>query len=461
MKRLEEMDNQDYLKIEYLSKTYNESSIPLYISYPTLTCWQNNSNENEYLEGIKNEKNPFLYFHFPYCKTACYYCLCYKIAGSSEETIDTYLDYMEKEIRLKAQYMQSDSISVTQMHWGGGTPTNLTMRQLERIYRVISDCFKIVSDKSSSISIEAYPDDSLITIDKLKMIRDLGFTEISFGIQDFDEKVQRIINRDCKFEVVEKLFNEARKLGLRIHVDLCYGLPFQEYSGLRDTLKKIVLLKPDRIAMENYSHFPAYYPLQRLIPSSAVPNSFMRIILAILASEILTENGYIRIGDHYVRQGNNMHKAYTEKRINRDLMGYSISDRRQVVAFGSSGISFIGDTYYHNKKIIEDYFADLDKNQLPLAKEESHKLDRDDKIRSSIIQKSILTYFQIDKEAVSREFNIDFDEYFKDEMKQLEKFVDDGILTSDGMKINVTEIGKFAAKHVAFVFDKYYRKSKP
>lgn len=458
MKKLDEMDNQDLIKIEYLSKVYNESSIPLYISYPTLTCWNNNSNENEYIEGLKEETNPFLYFHFPYCKSACYYCLCYKIAGSSEETIDKYLDYMEKEIALKVQNMPTQNMALTQMHWGGGTPTNLTMRQIERIYRTISDNFKIVSNENSSISIESYPDLSMISIEKMKLIKDLGFTEISFGIQDFDDRVQKVINRDCKFESVEKLFSEARKLGLRIHVDLCYGLPFQEISGLKNTLNKIVRLQPDRIAVENYSHFPAYYPLQRLIPTSAVPNSFMRIVLAMLASEILIEGGYIRIGDHYVRQGNNMHKAFTEKRIKRDLMGYSIADRRQVVAFGSSGISFIGNTYYHNKKLVEDYFNELDMNRLPLEREEAHKLDLDDKIRSEVILKSLLTYYQIDKDVVSKEFNINFDDYFKDELKQLDKFVEDGILVFDGNKINVTEIGKFAAKHVAFVFDKYYRK---
>ncbi|MDP4181574.1 MAG: oxygen-independent coproporphyrinogen III oxidase [Bacillota bacterium] len=458
MKKLNEMDNQDFLQIEYISKSYNESSIPLYISYPTLTCWKNNSDENNYIEGIKNENNPFLYFHFPYCKSACYYCLCYKITGSAEETIDKYLDYMEKEIDLKSRFMPKDNMSVTQMHWGGGTPTNLTMRQLERIYRKISDNFNIVSDKNSSISIESYPDDTLITFEKLRLLKDLGFTEISFGIQDFDERVQKIINRDCKFEVVEKLFNEARRIGLRIHVDLCYGLPFQDMTGLKNTLEKIVRLQPDRIAMENYSHFPAFYPLQRKIPTDSVPNSFMRIVLSILAKEVLTENNYIRIGDHYVRKGNLMHQAFIENRINRDLMGYSIADRRQVIAFGSSGISCINNTYYHNKKLIEDYFSELDKNELPLEKSESHKLDQDDKIRASIILKWLLTYYQIDKDAVSKEFNINFDEYFKEELKQLNRFEKDGIILCDGNKILITEMGEFTAKHVAFVFDKYYRK---
>lgn len=459
MKPLSEMDNQDYLKIEFLSKTYNESSIPLYISYPTLTCWESESSETEYIEGIKNEKNPFLYFHFPYCKSACYYCLCYKIAGSSEETIDKYLDYMEREIRFKAQYMPRENMKITQMHWGGGTPTNLTNKQLERIYRTVSDNFSIVSNEKSSISIESYPDDALIDIEKLRLIKDLGFTEISFGIQDFDKRVQKIINRDCKIEVVDKLFNEAKKLGLRVHVDLCYGLPFQEMSGLKNTLEKMLLLQPDRIAMENYSHFPAYYPLQRLIPTSSVPNSFNRIVLSMLASEILTEGGYVRIGDHYVKKGNNMHLAFTEKKINRDLMGYSVADRRQVVAFGSSGISFIDNTYYHNMKTIETYFEAIDKNILPLESKECYKLNQDDKIRAAVILKWLLTYYEVDKDAVSKEFNINFDEYFKDEIKQLDKFVIDGIITLEDNKIKVTEMGKNAAKHVAFVFDNHYRKA--
>ncbi|RCX16305.1 anaerobic coproporphyrinogen III oxidase [Anaerobacterium chartisolvens] len=459
MKLLREMDNQDYLKIEYLSKTYNEASIPLYISYPTLTCWNGNSSEAEYIEGIRSERNPFLYFHFPYCKSACYYCLCYKMVGSSEETIDRYLDYMEREIRLKAQYMPLDEMNISQMHWGGGTPTNLTPRQLERIFTVISDNFNITSGEKSSISIESYPDDTLIGIDKLKLIKELGFTEISFGIQDFDDRVQRIINRDCKPEVVEKLFNEAKKLGLRIHVDLCYGLPFQEISGFRNTLEKILMLQPDRIAMENYSHFPAYYPLQRLIPTSSVPNSFNRIVLSILANELLTEGGYVRIGDHYVKQGNNMHIAFEDKKINRDLMGYSISDRRQVVAFGSSGISFIDGTYCHNKKTAEEYFEDLDSNKMPLDCNGAHKLNQDDKIRAAVILKYLLTYYEIDKTAINKDFDIDFDEYFASEIKQLDKFASDGIVTLEDDKIKVTDMGRYVVKHVAFVFDNHYRKA--
>ena len=240
--------------------------------------------------------------------------------------------------------------------------------------------------------------------------------------------MQKVINRDCEYSIVEKIFNEAKKLGFRVHVDLCYGLPFQEMSGFKDTLNKIVKLEPDRIAMENYSHFPSYYPLQRFIPTSSVPNSFMRIVLSIIGNEMLSDAGYVKIGDHYVKSNNIMHKEYKNKNINRDLMGYSVSDRRNVMAFGSSGISFINDTYYHNKKLVEDYFSDLDKNQLPLKKEESHKLSTDDKIRSTVILKWLLTYWEIDKKSINNEFNIDFDEYFQDEIKQLDKFYDDGIL---------------------------------
>ncbi|MGA1870060.1 MAG: oxygen-independent coproporphyrinogen III oxidase [bacterium] len=453
------MENKEYLDIEVLSKKYDETKIPLYLSYPTMTYWHNHSEENNFLKHIQEEPNPFLYFHFPYCKKACYYCACFKLVESTEEEVDIYLDYLEKEISMKANSMSSRDLSVEHMHWGGGTPTNLSLKQLERIYSIIEKHFHIVSNEKASISIESYPDFTLIDREKLTLLRDLGFTEISFGIQDFDETVQKAINRDCKFETVERLFTEARKLGLRIHVDLCYGLPFQEMAGFSDTINKILMIQPDRIAVENYAHFPLVYPLQRKIPLASIPNSFMRILLYILGRDMLLSNGYKEVGlYHFVKEDNNMYKAFIEKKINRDLMGYSVGDRRQFIGFGNSSISFIGNTYFHNKSSINEYYQWIDENKLPLEDKSSHILTDDDLIRNIIIQKEILTYLQIDKTKINNEYHVKFDDYFHTELKNLSKFEDDHVLCFEDNIIKIVGHGKYIAKHIAFVFDKYYRK---
>ncbi|MCW8966442.1 MAG: oxygen-independent coproporphyrinogen III oxidase [Candidatus Pacearchaeota archaeon] len=450
------MNNQNFLHIEYLSKRYDETKIPLYLSYPTLTCWKNTADEQNYIENLKNISHPFLYFHFPYCKRACYYCACSKVAGDSPGDIDVYIDHVEKEIELKARYMTCRDMSLTQMHWGGGTPTNMTIKQLRRIHSAITKHFTIIPDESSGISIESYPDETLIDFEKLMFLKEIGFTEISFGIQDFDERVQKSINRDCKFKVVEKIVLNARRAGLRINVDLCYGLPFQEYSGLQNTINKIILLKPDRIALESYSHFPVYYPLQKKIPAASIPNSFMRIILAMMAAELLIDAGYVKIGDHFVIKEHYMHKEFKRKKVFRDFMGYSPDVRKELLAFGSSAISYIGDTYVHNTNNIDHYFSLINDGRLPLDTKVSHKLTGDDKLRAEIIQKGILTYSYIDKGEINDKFNINFDIYFEEEIKKLLPLCKDGIVIMDDRGINIYRYGKYIAKHVALIFDTYY-----
>ncbi len=453
------MEELNLLELEYLSKKYDETNMPLYLSYPTTSWWKSTLDEASLVQSYHQEVNPFLYFHFPYCKEACYYCCCYKEVTKDESKKEIYVQYLEKEFLRKLQVLQIDQFNKVQhLHWGGGTPTYLSCSQIENIFATIAPKIELADPADSSISIEAYPDDEVLTYEKLSLIRNLGFNEISLGIQDFDDRVQKTINRNCKPETVRKIAGQAGELGFRIHIDLCYGLPFQGRHELEKTINLIAALNPDRIALFPYVHYPMLFPLQRRIPAASVPNSFIRILLLMQAEEMFAVHGYKKVGiDHFVKANNPLYQAACKQKVIKDFMGYSVDQRRSFIGFGNAAISFLGNNFYHNTIILKDYYQQLDEEQLPLEKAMAHSLSPDDLIRNRVIQKSILSDQVIDKKAISREFGINFDEYFQAELTLLQEYEKDGLIDSAaGDRITLTAMGKVLARHIARVFDRYY-----
>ncbi|MBN1698969.1 MAG: oxygen-independent coproporphyrinogen III oxidase [Spirochaetales bacterium] len=454
------MNTRDLLALEYLCKKYNETNIPLYLSYPTTAFWGSRSDDDVYYRSFSDESVSFLYFHFPYCKKHCYYCCCYSEATGDEEKKETYIRYIKKELLQKLPLISSVIRGgLREMHWGGGTPTYLGCKQIEDVFTAITDNIRVENAGGGGISIEAYPDETDLPFDKLKLLRDLGFNEISFGIQDFDNRIQRAINRDCNEQTVRRIVTNAKKAGLRVHIDLCYGLPFQGLHESETTIRTVIDMNPDRIALFPYAHYPALFPMQRFIPQSGVPNSFMKVLVFMECEAALISAGYRKIGiDHFVKPENPLWRAACEKRIVKDFMGYSRDARRAFIGFGSSAISFSGNGYFHNATSIKDYFTAIDEGRLPLRPDMSHMMSPDDMIRNGVIQKSILSDGEIDKNHINAMYSIDFDRYFARECEELREYEKDGLLcfTSDDI-VKITPTGLFFARHIAHVFDSWYR----
>ncbi|MBN1413077.1 MAG: oxygen-independent coproporphyrinogen III oxidase [Spirochaetales bacterium] len=455
--------NDELLHLDNLSKKYDETNIPLYLSYPTTSFWKTAAGADAFVQAYKPGETPFLYFHFPFCKKACTYCCCYKRVTQDENDKERYIDYLAREIELKKRALGADRLNnVRQMHWGGGTPAYMTCGQIERAFSVISEFAETDRNNEAGISIEAYPDESVLTVAKLELLRELGFNELSLGIQDFDERIQKTINRDCKEDAVGKIVDQARGLGFRIHIDLCYGLPFQGLNELEKTVRLIAAMAPDRVAAFPYAHYPLVFPLQRSIPASSLPNSFMKILLIRHATALFDGAGYKKIGiDHFVRKDNSLYTAFREKKVIKDFMGYSVDGRKTFIGFGHSAISRMGRWYFHNCTGLEDYYRQLDKGELPFEAKMAHSLSQDDLIRDRVILKSILCDFTIDKRHIGSQFGIDFDGYFRGELKILEKYREDGVVDSvSGDIINVTPAGRYLARHLACVFDGYYNRKR-
>ncbi len=454
------MNYKELNRLEYLSLKYDETNMPTYISYPTTGFWKSRVTEEDFVRAAKGVSSPFLYFHFPYCKKACFYCVCYKSLAADPSAWDGYIRDLSTEYQRKLDLAGVDRLSgITQMHWGGGTPTYMSPSQIERAFREIEKRASIEKVGSSSISIEAYPDEEMIDRAKLRLLKDLGFTEISFGIQDFDKKTQAVINRECEPATLRRVVDAARSAGLRVHIDLCYGLPFQGQNELEHTVKEVVKIEPNRIATYPYSHYPFLFPLQKMIPTASIPNSFTKVLLAKAADDILSANGYAKIGfDHFVRTGDVLHEQYRQRLVERDFMGYSIDKRKNLLGFGNSAISFLNDSFFHNFAKMAEYSGSLAAGGIGVDPALSHRLSKDDRIRKRVMLRNVLTYMEIDKDEVERDFGINFDEYFHGELAKIEEMKKDGLVSNGGSRIRLTKDGELFSRHVAFVFDRYYNK---
>jgi oxygen-independent coproporphyrinogen III oxidase len=451
------MDRTDYLRFEELSAEYNESNMPLYLTYPVQSSWRGVYCDARLNAGFSGRNPPFLYFHFPYCPRACYYCICNKQVTTDGARLAEYAGYLKREIALKLDRTGLAGKEIRHIHWGGGTPTYLSERIIEDVFSFIAGAVSLSKGGTTSFSIEAYPDEEQITESKLDCIKRLGFNEISFGIQDFDPRVQNAINRNSTIHSTRKIIEAARTAGLRVHVDLCYGLPFQGLQEFERTLETVATMRPDRIACFTYAHYPMEFPLQANIPRLALPNSFIRLLCARRADEILLGSGYRKIGyDHYAVPENPLHIAYENHTAQRDPMGYSTEGRNEYIGFGASAISFMGGSYMQNSTGLESYFNALDHGGLPMERTTFHSLSDDDRIRFDIIQKQLMTYFAIDVREINAKYGVDFHDYFSGELERLGRYRSDGLVEDAGDYIRITGDGRYFLRHIAHVFDSYY-----
>ncbi len=445
---------------EKLARKYDENAIPLYVSYPVESFWKQTVDPGKYANSLKQNDFSFLYFHFPFCKKICHYCLCYKEALKEENDIDIYISYLIREMDLKLDRANiAGKLKARHMHWGGGTPTLLTPAQIEKIHNAITERIGFVHDEVNEFSLEAYPDENIITQDKLFLLKELGFNSISFGIQDFDERVQKVINREHDVKTVRSLIELARRTGFRVHVDLCYGLPFQGLNELENTLREVAEVQPDRITMFPYAHNPFVFPRQKVIPNASIPNSFIKTMQAVMSDDLLETHGYVKLGlANYIRTDDPFFHDLQERGI-KSLMGYSPHEKINFLGFGSTSISFIDNTFYQNNIKLEEYYQQIDNNSVPLEGKRSYRHNDDDFIRNVLIQKYILTRFKIDKKQFEQKFEIDFNIYFSKEIKRLGQYEKDGLvdLTNPDI-IRITKKGEFFCRHIAHVFDTFYTK---
>ena len=430
---------------------------PRYTSYPTAPEFNESFDEKKYIEKLKNldkDRAISLYFHLPFCRSACYFCGCNVVYTSKESKKDRYIDYIEKELKILSSYLDT-SKEVIQLHFGGGTPTFFDEKQLKRVIDLIKNTF-INFAKDAEISCEIDP--RYLTYEQLKVMTDNGFNRISFGVQDFNPKVQEAVHRIQSYAQTKNAVDMAKNSGKikSVNIDLIYGLPYQTFETFKETLNQVLSLNPDRLAVFNYAHVPWLMKTMRKIDETTLPTPSVKLEIMKYTIDFFESNGYEMIGmDHFAKKDDELFKAIKKGELHRNFQGYTTKGGATLVGVGLTSIGEGVDYYVQNYKDMRDYERSIEEGRLPIYK--GIELNDDDILRKSVIME-LMANFKLDILRVEREFNINFNDYFADAIEALREFEEAKLLKISDEKIEVSKTGSLLIRNISMPFDAYLNK---
>ncbi|MDF2182887.1 oxygen-independent coproporphyrinogen III oxidase [Neptuniibacter sp. CAU 1671] len=441
-----------------LIKRYDLSG-PRYTSYPTavqfdpalapadlVNCAQQTTDLSAPLS---------LYVHIPFCEHVCYYCACNKVITRNRNKAQPYLDTVYREMAQLSQWYSNDR-SVTQLHWGGGTPTFISHDQMRELMGQMRKHFNLLNDDSGDYSIEIDPREA--SEETISVLREIGFNRISLGLQDIDPKVQEAVNRVQSVEQTRLILDAARAEGFRsLNLDLIYGLPFQSLEGFQRTLETVIDMNPDRLSVFNYAHLPDRFRSQKHIDAATLPSPDTKLAILETTINTLLDAGYVYIGmDHFAKPDDELAVAQREGHLHRNFQGYTTHADCDLVAMGVSAISQIGSVYYQNEHEVAAYTKAVETHEHAIKR--GVKLSADDHLRRRVITQ-LICHFELEKAQIESEFSINFDEYFADALNELNQFTADGLVELSPERISVTPAGRLLIRRICMSFDAYIPKS--
>ncbi len=430
-----------------LIQKYNRP-VPRYTSYPTVPYWEDQIDETRWKETfseqftILNVTNGIsIYIHLPFCESLCTYCGCNKKITTNHSVEEPYLLAVEKEWKQYRALMGQPPV-IREIHLGGGTPTFFSAGNLIKLLKGILK--NSIVHPMHEFSIEGHPNNT--TKDQLKALVSLGFRRISYGVQDLDSEVQRVINRIQTFETVKRATEDARAAGFdSVNFDLIYGLPMQTVEGLGKTIRKVLALRPDRIAFYSYAHVPWTSRGQRLFNDAQLPGPEKKIELYMKGQALLMENGYHDIGmDHFSLPADALYKARINGQLHRNFMGYTSQKSDLLLGLGVSSISDMGNAYAQNKKTLQDYYLSINTGKLAIKR--GYFLSEEDiAFRQYIKDISCKGFTDVhpDHLAILETFCF----------PQLDELVSDGLVEYNKTQVMLTPIGHYFIRNVCSAFD--------
>ncbi|MDW6091303.1 oxygen-independent coproporphyrinogen III oxidase [Vibrio rhizosphaerae] len=425
---------------------------PRYTSYPTAVEFHEAFTIADFdMACAQYPERPLsLYIHIPFCHKLCYYCGCNKVVTRHSHKADEYLDMLELEIRQRASLLAGRR--VVQLHFGGGTPTFLTAPQITRLMTLIRQEFDF--EPEAEISIEVDPRE--IQLDILDHLYQEGFNRLSIGVQDFNKEVQLLINRIQDETFIFALAERAQALGFRsTNLDLIYGLPKQTPHSFARTLKRVLEMKPGRLSVFNYAHMPQLFAAQRKIKEDFLPSTQERMEILQMTIGTLTDAGYQFIGmDHFALPEDDLAVAQRAGCLHRNFQGYTTHGDCDLIGFGVSAISMVGDAYAQNQKELKLYYQQVEHQRHALWK--GVALDQDDLARRDVI-KQLMCNFTLDKTQIERTHQLDFDRYFQSDLALLEHFIADELVLVSERQLTVTPKGRLLIRNICMCFDRYLR----
>ncbi|WP_428026821.1 oxygen-independent coproporphyrinogen III oxidase [Arcobacter sp.] len=441
----------DFKKFEKYSKPG-----PRYTSYPTAPEFTENFSQDDLIEIFSKQdsfRNLSLYIHLPFCRSACYFCGCNVIFTSKEDKKVRYLEYLQKELKLLEKYLDTSRL-ITQMHFGGGTPTYFSPEQLDEVISMIKQSFP---NFSSDAEISCEVDPRYFTKEHMDVLKKGGFNRLSFGVQDLDEEVQKTIHRIQPYETTQNVMNIAREAGIKsINIDLIYGLPHQNRETFKETLKEILKLDADRFAVFNYAHVPWLMKTMRKFDETTFAPPSEKLLILKDTIDFFTSNGYKMVGmDHFAKEDDELFKAIEKGELHRNFQGYTTKGGADLIGIGVTSIGDGVDYYAQNYKDLKQYENALDGGKLPTFK--GYKLSADDQLRQFVIME-LMSNFSLNIKRVENKFNIDFFEYFTDDLNALNEFIEAELMTLDKEFIKVNQTGAMLIRNICMPFDAYLKK---
>lgn len=432
-----------------LIRKYN-IPVPRYTSYPPVPVWHDKADVDQWKSlfqetfSAQNHLNGLsVYVHLPFCESLCTYCGCNKKITANHTVEEEYISALQKEWLMYRKLMTQTPV-IREIHLGGGTPTFFSPSNLKRIANIILK--GSIIHPSHEFSIEGHPNNT--TGEHLKVLAALGFRRISYGVQDNDAEVQRIINRIQPLENVTRATTLAREHGFRsVNFDLIYGLPRQTIESITRTINEVVQIRPDRITLYSYAHVPWTGRSQRLFDESDLPQAEQKVNLYITSKELLLGAGYVDIGmDHFALKTDDLFKAWQAGRLHRNFMGYTTLRSVMLMGLGVSAISDVGNSFMQNEKTLHEYYAAI--NNGCLASKRSYTLTAADiSIRKYILDISCKGETTLDAKHIPL--------FLHNCFPKLEQLQRDGLIEWKDNEIKVTAQGRYFLRNICSAFDQY------
>ena len=454
-----QLGGADLFDLEVIKK-YDKAG-PRYTSYPTAPMFHTGIGAKEYAQtlcDVADSDAPLsLYIHIPFCNTVCYYCGCSKIVTKKYDRAAPYLELLLKEIDRVADTMGNTRRPVTQLHFGGGTPTFMSNDQMRTIMTRLRERFNFVPKNEGEFSIEIDPREC--DQDTVRVLQEIGLNRMSMGVQDFDPIVQKAVNRIQSKEETLRVLNEARQHGFEsMNIDLMYGLPHQTVETFDATLNTIIEFNPDRIALFNYAHMPHMSMPQRRIDESAMPTPQEKLNILEHSINKLLDAGYVFIGmDHFAKPEDELTIAQQNGKLYRNFQGYSTQADCDLIGLGVTSIGYVGGGFFQNEKEMDPYAEKIEGDEFAVFR--GYILSDEDHLRRQVIMR-LMCDFALDYTQFEAEFGINFKEHFSDGIADLDEMAKDNLVELRDDGLTVLPAGRLLIRNVAMVFDEYLQKKK-
>jgi len=437
------------------------TAAPRYTSYPTAVDWGAGADAPfdpdtyptrlAHAADARPDEPLSFYTHVPFCAELCLFCGCNVQISRSGERYDRYLDAVERELETVA----ASGIGrrpIQQLHWGGGTPTSLDLAQLERLFRTITDRFRL--GDGAEVSLEVDP--RVTTDEQIALLAGLGFNRVSLGIQDFEGDVQAAIKRIQSVDATRRLIEGARESGIEsINVDLIYGLPHQTREGFARTIQEVLHLAPERVALFHYAHVPWMKKHQDAMDLDAMPGAEEKLDIFGDAVAAFGAAGYEYLGlDHFALPGDELVVAARDGTLHRNFMGYTTQRGREMLSVGVSSIGEIDGAYVQNVPQEPAYVQAI--RERGFATYRGHEITAEDRLRRDVILE-LMCNGRVDKARIELEHGVRFDEEFALELEELAPMERDGLVELRPDALVLTDIGQVLMRNVAVPFDRHMR----